>query len=171
MVPDLRTNPVERLDDLDCRMRQTEGDSANISCDSEGDRQTAATNVVEIFSNFEGLQQKQIEDLAYRAQEADMVTAMQQAIDNLTGQLNVVNAALQGLLRGGGNQIRGAVNLAPVPQKLKILESKPYYGARNAKEMENFIFDIEQYFDAVGEIEEDKKVATTAMYLQGDAKL
>ncbi|XP_060196262.1 uncharacterized protein LOC132625679 [Lycium barbarum] len=44
-------------------------------------------------------------------------------------------------------------------------------GARNAKEVENFIFDIEQYFDAVGELEEPKKVATAAMYLQGDAKL
>ncbi|XP_070040143.1 uncharacterized protein [Nicotiana tomentosiformis] len=36
---------------------------------------------------------------------------------------------------------------------------------------ENFIFDIEQYFDAVGQLEESKKVATAAMYLQGDAKL
>ena len=37
--------------------------------------------------------------------------------------------------------------------------------------MENFIFDVEQYFDAVGGLEEAKKVATAAMYLQGDAKL
>ncbi|XP_070026079.1 uncharacterized protein [Nicotiana sylvestris] len=56
-------------------------------------------------------------------------------------------------------------------QKLKILEPKPYIGARNAKEVENFIFDVEQHFDAVGGLEEAKKVATAAMYLQGDAKL
>ncbi|XP_070015644.1 uncharacterized protein [Nicotiana sylvestris] len=96
---------------------------------------------------------------------------MQQTIDDLTDKLNVVNAALQGLLRGGGNQIGGAVNPTSATQKLKILEPKPYSGARNAKEVENFIFDIEQYFDAVGGLEEAKKVTTAAMYLQGDAKL
>ncbi|XP_070005921.1 uncharacterized protein [Nicotiana sylvestris] len=58
-----------------------------------------------------------------------------------------------------------------MPQKLKILEPKPYDGSRDAKEVENFIFDIEQYFNAVGQLEETKKVATDAMYLQGDAKL
>ncbi|XP_070034298.1 uncharacterized protein [Nicotiana tomentosiformis] len=99
------------------------------------------------------------------------MTAMQQTIDNLTDQLNVVNDVLQGLLRGGGNQIGGILNLAPVAQKLKIPEPKPYSGARNVKEVENFIFDIEQYFDVVGGLEEDKKVAIAAMYLQGDAKL
>ncbi|XP_070023298.1 uncharacterized protein [Nicotiana sylvestris] len=96
---------------------------------------------------------------------------MQQTIDNLIDQLNVVNAALQGLLQGSGNQIRGAVNPASMTQKLKIPEPKPYSRARNAKEVENFIFDIEQYFDDVGGLEEAKKVATAAKYLQGDAKL
>lgn len=62
------------------------------------------------------------------------------------------------------------VNL-PVPQKIKIPEPKPYHGARNAKEVEDFIFDIELYFEVVGELEETKKVATASMYLQGDAKL
>ncbi|XP_070048631.1 uncharacterized protein [Nicotiana tomentosiformis] len=96
---------------------------------------------------------------------------MQQTINNLIGQLNVFNAALQGLLRGGENQSGGGVNLAPMAQKLKIPEPKPYSGARNAKEVENFIFDIKQYFDAMGGLEEAKKVANAAMYLQGDAKL
>ncbi|XP_070011357.1 uncharacterized protein [Nicotiana sylvestris] len=96
---------------------------------------------------------------------------MQQTIDDLTDKFNVVNAALQGLLRGGGNQIEGSANPAFVTQKLKIPELKPYSGARNAKEVENFIFDIEQYFDVVGGLEEAKKVTTAAMYLQGDVKL
>ncbi|XP_070046667.1 uncharacterized protein [Nicotiana tomentosiformis] len=100
-----------------------------------------------------------------------MVTTMQKTIDNLTGQPNVVNIALQGLLRGGENQIEGVVNLASVPQKLKIYEPKSYKGARNAKKVENFIFDIEQYIDDMGELKEAKTVAIAAMYLQGDAKL
>jgi len=135
MVPDLKTSLVQRLDDLDRRLIQAEVDIENISRDSEGDRQTAATEAAEIFGKFEVLQQERAEDLANREQEADRVTAMQQTIDNLTGQLNVVNATLQGLLRGGRKQIGGVVNLAPVAQKLKIPEPNPY---------------IEQYFDTVG---------------------
>ncbi|XP_070008512.1 uncharacterized protein [Nicotiana sylvestris] len=131
----------------------------------------AATEVAEIYGKFEDLQQERVENLAHREQDADKVISMQQTIYNLTGQLNFVNAALQSLLRGGKNQIKGAVKLASVPQKLKIPEPKPYNGYRDAKEVENFIFDMEQYFDNVGELEEAKKVATAAMYLRGDAKL
>ncbi|OIT36819.1 senescence-specific cysteine protease sag39, partial [Nicotiana attenuata] len=170
-VPELRTSLLQRLDDLDRRVLQVEVDVENISRDSEGDRQTAAIEAAEIFEKFEGLQQERTEDLAHRAQEAEKVTATQQTIDKLIDQLNVVNAALQGLLRGGGNQIGGTVNSASATKKLKIPEPKPYSGARNAKEVENFIFDVEQYFDAVRDLEEAKKVATAAMYLQGDAKL
>nr|XP_009779181.1 PREDICTED: uncharacterized protein LOC104228414 [Nicotiana sylvestris] len=109
-----------------------EVDIENICRDSEGDRQTAATEAAEIFGKFEGLQQERAEDLA--TQEAD-----------------------RGLLRGGGNQIGGTANPASATQKLKVLKPNPYGGARNAKEVENFIFDIEQYFDDVGGLEEAKK--------------
>ena len=53
-------------------------------------------------------------------------------------------------------------------------EPKRYEGARDAKELENFLFDMEQYFRAVRtDSEEDKvaMVAMVAMYLAGDAKL
>ncbi|XP_075108797.1 uncharacterized protein LOC107762620 [Nicotiana tabacum] len=170
-VPDQSNNLVQRLDDLDRRMRQAENDIANISRDSDEDRQTAAIETANIHGKFEDLQQERADDLAHQQHEADRLTAMQQTINDLTDKLNVVNAALQSLLREGNHHIRGAADLAPIPQKLKIPEPKPYDGSRDAKEVENFIFDIEQYFDAVGHLEESKKVATAAMYLQGDAKL
>ncbi|KAL0373318.1 UNVERIFIED_CONTAM: hypothetical protein Sradi_3247500 [Sesamum radiatum] len=44
-------------------------------------------------------------------------------------------------------------------------------GARDAKEVENFLFDIEQYFLAANVEDEARKVSTTTMYLTGDAKL
>ena len=44
------------MDDLDRRVLQDEVDIENISCDSEGDRQMAATEVAKIFGKFEGLQ-------------------------------------------------------------------------------------------------------------------
>ncbi|XP_070032939.1 uncharacterized protein [Nicotiana tomentosiformis] len=146
MVHDLKTSLVQMLDDLDHRLIQAEVDIENISRDSEGDRQTAATEATGSFGKFEVLQQERAEDLANRAQEADK--ACFEEVE--TGSI---------------------VNLAHVAQKLKIPEPKPYSGAWNDKEVENFILDIEQYFDAVWGLEEAKKVATATMYLQGDAKL
>ncbi|KAH0693741.1 hypothetical protein KY285_020838 [Solanum tuberosum] len=47
---------------------------------------------------------------------------------------------------------------------------KAFSGARSAKELENFIWDMEQYFTAA-RVPETDKLNITAMYLTGDAKL
>ncbi|KAK3038006.1 hypothetical protein RJ639_029957 [Escallonia herrerae] len=53
----------------------------------------------------------------------------------------------------------------------RVPEPKSYGGARDAKELENFLFDIEQYFRAIRVDSEATKVSMVAMYLVGDAKL
>ncbi|KAL0331236.1 UNVERIFIED_CONTAM: hypothetical protein Sangu_1669100 [Sesamum angustifolium] len=55
--------------------------------------------------------------------------------------------------------------------RLRIPEPKAYGGARDAKEVENFLFDMEQYFLAANVEDEVRKVSTATMYLTGDAKL
>jgi len=54
--------------------------------------------------------------------------------------------------------------------KLKVPELKCFDGARSAKELENFLWDMEQYF-SVGKISVAEQVDLTVMYLTGDAKL
>ncbi|KAL0417151.1 UNVERIFIED_CONTAM: hypothetical protein Slati_3547000 [Sesamum latifolium] len=58
-----------------------------------------------------------------------------------------------------------------VGARLRIPELKAYSGARDAKEVENFLFDMEQYFLAANVEDEARKVSTATMYLTGDAKL
>ncbi|KAK3018914.1 hypothetical protein RJ639_005119 [Escallonia herrerae] len=53
----------------------------------------------------------------------------------------------------------------------RVPEPKSYRGARDAKVLENFLFDIEQYFRAIRVDSEATKVSMAAMYLVGDAKL
>jgi hypothetical protein len=53
---------------------------------------------------------------------------------------------------------------------LKVPEPKPFVGARSAKELENFLWDMEQYFRAA-RIPDGERVTITTMYLSGDAKL
>ena len=54
--------------------------------------------------------------------------------------------------------------------KVNIPEPKAFSGARSAKELENFIWDMEQYFTAA-RVPDDDKLNITTMYLTGDAKL
>ncbi|KAL0305330.1 UNVERIFIED_CONTAM: hypothetical protein Sangu_3037600 [Sesamum angustifolium] len=50
------------------------------------------------------------------------------------------------------------------------VQAEPFGGARSAKELENFLWDMEMYFQEA-RILEAEKVSITSMYLIGDAKL
>ena len=55
--------------------------------------------------------------------------------------------------------------------RIKISELKPLCGAKDAKGLENFTFDLEQYFKATSIITEEAKVTLVTMHLSKDAKL
>ncbi|KAL2471169.1 Uncharacterized protein Adt_39305 [Abeliophyllum distichum] len=55
--------------------------------------------------------------------------------------------------------------------RLKILEPRTYGGVRDAKEVENFLFAMEQYFLAANIEDETRRITIVTMYLGGDAKL
>ncbi|KAK3019727.1 hypothetical protein RJ639_003163 [Escallonia herrerae] len=73
------------------------------------------------------------------------------------------------------NMDRAVVNTpaggAEQASRPRVPEPKSYGGARDAKEVENFIFNIEQYFRAIKVDSEATKVSMATMYLVGDAKL
>ena len=54
--------------------------------------------------------------------------------------------------------------------KVRVPEPKGFDGARSAKELENFLWDMEQFFKAA-QVADEEKVFITGMYLMGDAKL
>ena len=58
----------------------------------------------------------------------------------------------------------------PPPTKVRVPEHKPFGGTRNAKDLENFLWDMEQYF-IVAQIPVGEQVTITTMYLTCDAKL
>ncbi|KAL0345996.1 UNVERIFIED_CONTAM: hypothetical protein Sradi_4430900 [Sesamum radiatum] len=59
---------------------------------------------------------------------------------------------------------------AAVASKVRVLDPKPFGGERSAKELENFLWDMEAYFQAA-KVPDAEKVSITSMYLTGDAKL
>ena len=66
--------------------------------------------------------------------------------------------------------ICGLPRKGEVGTKVKVPEPKPFNGARSAKDLENLLQDIEQYFKAA-RVPDKEKVTITSIYLLGDAKL
>ena len=54
--------------------------------------------------------------------------------------------------------------------KVIVPEPKGFDGTRSAKELENFLWDMDQFFRAA-QVADEEKVSITGMYLMGDAKL
>lgn len=54
--------------------------------------------------------------------------------------------------------------------KIRVPSPDTFSGTRSSKELENFLWDMEQYFRAA-RIPDNEKVTITSMYLSGDAKL
>lgn len=63
-----------------------------------------------------------------------------------------------------------AIAAPQAPTRLHIPEPATYGGERVAKELNNFIYDFEQYFRAAL-VPNDRKVQVCAAYLIGDAKV
>jgi hypothetical protein len=99
-------------------------------------------------------------EMAERAagQYVDLAAEVSSKIRILEGEIAVLKKAVVSAPTGGGSS------------KPRVPEPKPFCGARSSKELENFLWDMEQYF-GVARIEADEQVNITAMYLSGDAKL
>ncbi|KAA0055941.1 uncharacterized protein E6C27_scaffold319G00670 [Cucumis melo var. makuwa] len=90
-------------------------------------------------------------------------------LDVVRNEITDVNARLSLTMRAMANQAPagGAISVS----KVKVPEPKPFCGARDAKALENYIFDLEQYFKATNTVAEEAKVTLATMHLSEDAKL
>ncbi|KAK4397821.1 hypothetical protein Sango_1257600 [Sesamum angolense] len=92
-------------------------------------------------------------------EEASILTdAVDVRVDGVQAEVNLLKRVV------GQDEDRAPMS------KVKVPDPKPFGGARSAKELENFLWDMETYFQAA-HIPEVEKVSITSMYLNGDAKL
>ena len=81
-----------------------------------------------------------------------------------------INTKLNLTIRAVGSQpVAAPTGMAYM--RANVPKPRHYEGVRDAKKVENFLFDMEQYFWAVQPDSEDAKVAMATMYLSGDAKV
>lgn len=95
--------------------------------------------------------------------KADLQALMadyKEAVQNMGAEITILKKAV----------VQGPSIVSGAPPKVRVPEPKGFGGARNAKELENFLWDMEQFFKAA-HVPDDEKVSITSMYLFGDAKL
>ncbi|KAA0059143.1 uncharacterized protein E6C27_scaffold430G00550 [Cucumis melo var. makuwa] len=90
-------------------------------------------------------------------------------LDVVRNEIADVNARLSLTMRAMANQAPAGGTISA--SKVKVPEPKPFCGARDAKALENYIFDLEQYFKATNTVAEEAKVTLATMHLSEDAKL
>ncbi|KAL2251720.1 UNVERIFIED_CONTAM: hypothetical protein Sindi_2294300 [Sesamum indicum] len=93
---------------------------------------------------------------------------LEEKVSSLESEITVLNSELDECRQIG--LLQRAVSSTPVVAhnpgaRLRIPEPKAYSIARDVKEVENFFFDMEQYFLAADVQDEARKVSTTTMYL------
>ena len=120
--------------------------------------------------------------------EDESINALEASVNELQGIINDVvddfRSSFEAIRHKVGelsvklNLTIGAVGnqLVPVPWGIEFTredmpEPRHYGGARDTKEVENFLFDMEQYIWAVRAGSKDLKVLMVTMHLFGDAKV
>ncbi|KAE8654205.1 hypothetical protein F3Y22_tig00117056pilonHSYRG01112 [Hibiscus syriacus] len=90
----------------------------------------------------------------------DMIQAVRESIEGMREDLTLCKRAA---VSGGANHVSTPWVEYPKPQG--------FNGARDAKEVENYLWRMEQYFEGIGLNDEAAKVKTAALYLSDTAML
>ena len=98
---------------------------------------------------------------------AGLKSEMQSLMDDFKGALQSYEEDIVVLKKA---VLQGSSSGPKAPSKVRVPEPKGFNGNKNAKELENFLWDMEQFFK-VAHIPDGEKVSITSMYLTGDAKL
>ena len=100
----------------------------------------------------------------------DVMEDCRESVGTLRTEINELNTKVNLTMRALGNAPAAGPAVMDYG-RVKVPEPRPYNGARDAKDLENFLFDMEHYFRAVRTDSEEGKVAMATMYLSGDAKV
>ncbi|XP_022745098.1 uncharacterized protein LOC111295720 [Durio zibethinus] len=107
--------------------------------------------------------QRELSDTLHSLSEEvrDALNVLQKEFEELRAQVGVLQVAVA---RSSSSSVKRG-------KRAKVPKPRCYEGAKDAKELENFLFDMEQYFRAVCIESEEDKVVMASMYLAGNAKL
>ncbi|XP_068649054.1 uncharacterized protein [Aristolochia californica] len=123
-------------------------------------------SAVEVFKTLNEKTTEKVENMSERLEtmEGEM-TSLREEVAELEDVKIGLTLLEKAVASGGG---LGPREFAP---KVKVPEPKSYNGKRDAKDLENFLWQMQQYVKAAKISEEPLKVDTSTMYLTDDAML
>ncbi|KAI5678661.1 hypothetical protein M9H77_09611 [Catharanthus roseus] len=147
------------MENLDQRVEGLEADVA----ETHEEVREALTKLGE--SNREDLQALRDEFMAEVARLRDVhqreINSLLMQLEEARGDLALCKKAV----------LAGSTTTTVEPRRVDIPKPKSFAGTRNAREVDNFLWGLEQYFDAVGIMEEGAKIKSAALYLTDTAML
>ncbi|KAI5652529.1 hypothetical protein M9H77_29716 [Catharanthus roseus] len=147
------------MENLDQRVEGLEADVA----ETHEEVREALTKLGE--SNREDLQALRDEFMAEVARLRDVhereINSLLMQLEEARGDLALCKKAV----------LAGSTTSTVEPRRVDIPRPKSFAGTRNAREVDNFLWGLEQYFDAVGILEEGAKIKSAAFYLTDTAML
>ena len=150
---------LARVDTLESQIRRIENITYERGDSSSGSIARLEERVIELDNSHKNMMEV----------INDMIEDFRATLDVARNEIVEMHMKVNLTMRALANQALagGAITLG----KIKIPKPKPLCGARDAKALENFIFDIEQYFKATNTSAEEAKVTLATMHLSEDAKL
>ncbi|XP_048235888.1 uncharacterized protein LOC125371304 [Ricinus communis] len=140
------SNWCDKIKDMDLRIEKLE------SKEDDGDLREEMQGALNVLANNLARENEALKKLLAQCLEK---------VDKLEVELNLCKAALA---NSEGAQVT-------MMHKVDAPKPKAYGGARSAREIDNFLWSLERYFDAVGIVDGATKVKSVSLYLSDIATI
>ncbi|KAF2321335.1 hypothetical protein GH714_040404 [Hevea brasiliensis] len=142
----------ERFEEVDTRLMELDERMEELRGDMQGALNAA---IDKLASEGESLRLSQMgEYAALRDENRSLKEQLEWAMGKLKEVEQQVSLVAMAVARGGVATTSGASLV--IPSRVEVPKPSVYSGARNAKEIDNFLWSLEQYFRAIG-ITDDAK--------------
>ncbi|KAF2288722.1 hypothetical protein GH714_011505 [Hevea brasiliensis] len=151
----------ERFEEVDTRLMELDERMEELRGDMQGALNAA---IDKLASEGESLRLSQMgEYAALRDENRSLKEQLEWAMGKLKEVEQQVSLVAMAVARGGVATTSGASLV--IPSRVEVPKPSVYSGARNAKEIDNFLWSLEQYFRAIGTTDDAKKVDHAPLYL------
>ncbi|KAF2286313.1 hypothetical protein GH714_013750 [Hevea brasiliensis] len=151
----------EKFEEMDTRLMELDGRMEELQGDMQGALNAA---IDKLASEGESLR---LSHMGEYAALRDENRSLKEQLDRAMGKLKEVEqqVSLVAMAVARGGVATASKTSLVIPSRVEVQKPSVYSGARNAKEIDNFLWSLEQYFRAIGITDDAKKVDHEPLYL------
>ncbi|KAF2281633.1 hypothetical protein GH714_043937 [Hevea brasiliensis] len=169
----------QKFEEMDNRLEELDGKVDELQDELRGALDSA---VDKLASEGESLRLSYLDNYAALKDEnrslreqvdrvSDENTHLREELDKVLGKLKEVEQQVSlvaiAIVQGGGANASGAT--MAMPSRVEVPKPSSFKGSRDAKEIDNFLWNMEQYFRALGITDDARKIDHAPLYLADTA--